>query len=93
MQIIDELEPTRRGLYGGCVGYLDFAGDSDTAIAIRTALLRDGTAYVQAGAGVVADSDPGVRGRRVPQQGGRGAARRAHREPAEPPIAPVCRPG
>ncbi|MDX3355531.1 anthranilate synthase component I [Streptomyces sp. ME01-24h] len=58
MQIIDELEPTRRGLYGGAVGYLDFAGDSDTAIAIRTAVLRDGTAYVQAGAGVVADSDP-----------------------------------
>lgn len=58
MQIIEELEPTRRGLYGGCVGYLDFAGDSDTAIAIRTALLRDGKAYVQAGAGVVADSVP-----------------------------------
>ncbi|GAA2477351.1 anthranilate synthase component I [Streptomyces thermolineatus] len=58
LQIIEELEPVRRGLYGGCVGYLDFAGDSDTAIAIRTALLRDGTAYVQAGAGVVADSDP-----------------------------------
>ncbi len=58
MQIIDELEPSRRGLYGGCVGYLDFAGDSDTAIAIRTALIRDGVAYVQAGAGVVADSDP-----------------------------------
>ncbi|MFG2140613.1 anthranilate synthase component I [Streptomyces sp. NPDC048650] len=58
LQIIEELEPTRRGLYGGCVGYLDFAGDSDTAIAIRTALLRDGTAYVQAGAGIVADSDP-----------------------------------
>ncbi|NGO70381.1 anthranilate synthase component I [Streptomyces boncukensis] len=58
LQIIEELEPTRRGLYGGCVGYLDFAGDSDTAIAIRTALLRGGTAYVQAGAGVVADSDP-----------------------------------
>ncbi|MER5640891.1 anthranilate synthase component I [Kitasatospora sp. NPDC002227] len=58
MQIIEELEPTRRGLYGGCVGYLDFAGDSDTAIAIRTAVLREGTAYVQAGAGVVADSDP-----------------------------------
>ncbi|MFF4170357.1 anthranilate synthase component I [Streptomyces sp. NPDC001744] len=58
MQIIEELEPSRRGLYGGCVGYLDFAGDADTAIAIRTALLRDGTAYVQAGAGVVADSDP-----------------------------------
>ncbi|MCH0539909.1 anthranilate synthase component I [Streptomyces sp. MUM 203J] len=58
MQIIEELEPSRRGLYGGAVGYLDFAGDSDTAIAIRTAVLRDGTAYVQAGAGVVADSDP-----------------------------------
>ncbi|HEV2636862.1 MAG TPA: anthranilate synthase component I [Actinocrinis sp.] len=58
MEIIDELEPTRRGLYGGCVGYLDFAGNADTAIAIRTALLRDGTAYVQAGAGIVADSDP-----------------------------------
>lgn len=58
MQIIEEFEPTRRGLYGGCVGYVDFAGDLDTAIAIRTALIRDGVAYVQAGAGVVADSDP-----------------------------------
>jgi anthranilate synthase component 1 len=58
LQIIEELEPTRRGVYGGCVGYLDFAGDADTAIAIRTALLRDGVAHVQAGAGVVADSDP-----------------------------------
>ncbi|MEP7054336.1 MAG: anthranilate synthase component I [Actinomycetota bacterium] len=58
MEIIEELEPTRRGLYGGVVGYLDFAGSLDTAIAIRTAVLRDGTAYVQAGAGIVADSDP-----------------------------------
>jgi anthranilate synthase component 1 len=58
MEIIDELEPTRRGLYGGVVGYLDFGGDLDTAIAIRTALVRDGVAYVQAGGGVVADSDP-----------------------------------
>ncbi len=58
MEIIEELEPTRRGLYGGAVGYLDFAGDLDLAIAIRTALLRDGTAYVQAGGGIVADSDP-----------------------------------
>jgi anthranilate synthase component 1 len=58
MELIEELEPTRRGVYGGCVGYLDFAGDLDTAIAIRTALLRDGVAYVQAGAGLVADSDP-----------------------------------
>jgi anthranilate synthase component I len=58
MELIEELEPTRRGLYGGVVGYLDFAGDGDTAIAIRTALVRDGIAYVQAGAGIVADSDP-----------------------------------
>ncbi len=58
MELIEELEPTRRGVYGGVVGYLDFAGDCDTAIAIRTAVLRDGVAYVQAGAGIVADSDP-----------------------------------
>jgi anthranilate synthase component 1 len=58
MEIIDELEQTRRGLYAGCIGYFDFAGDMDTAIAIRTALLRDGVAYVQAGGGIVADSDP-----------------------------------
>ena len=58
MALIEELEPTRRGLYGGVVGYLDFAGDADTAIAIRTALIRAGRAYVQAGAGIVADSNP-----------------------------------
>jgi anthranilate synthase component 1 len=58
MEIIEELEPTRRGVYGGVVGYLDFAGDLDVAIAIRTAVVRDGVAYVQAGGGVVADSDP-----------------------------------
>ncbi len=58
MQIIDELEPARRGVYGGVVGYLDFAGDADTAITIRTALMVGGTAYVQAGAGVVAGSIP-----------------------------------
>jgi anthranilate synthase component 1 len=58
MEIIDELEPTRRGAYGGIVGYFGFGGDMDTAITIRTALLRDGIAYVQAGGGVVADSDP-----------------------------------
>jgi anthranilate synthase component 1 len=58
MEIIEELEPTRRGLYGGVVGYFGFGGDMDTAIAIRTALIRDGIAYVQAGAGIVADSDP-----------------------------------
>jgi anthranilate synthase component 1 len=58
MEIIDELEPVRRGLYGGVVGYLDVAGDMDMAIAIRTALVRDGVAHVQAGAGIVADSVP-----------------------------------
>ena len=58
MQIIDELEPARRGIYGGVVGYLDFAGDADTAITIRTALVNDGIAHIQAGAGVVADSVP-----------------------------------
>jgi anthranilate synthase component I len=58
MEIIDELEVSRRALYGGVVGYLDFAGNADAAIAIRTALLRDGVAYVQAGGGIVADSDP-----------------------------------
>jgi anthranilate synthase component 1 len=58
MQIIDELEPVRRGLYGGAVGYFAFGGAMDTAIAIRTVLMRDGTAYIQAGAGIVADSDP-----------------------------------
>jgi anthranilate synthase component 1 len=58
MEIIDKLEPTRRGVYGGVLGYFDVAGDLDMAIAIRTALLRDGVAYVQAGAGIVADSDP-----------------------------------
>jgi anthranilate synthase component 1 len=57
MEIIEELEPSRRGIYGGALGYLDFRGNIDTCIAIRTAVIRDGIAYVQAGAGVVADSD------------------------------------
>ncbi|HEY5336500.1 MAG TPA: chorismate-binding protein, partial [Mycobacteriales bacterium] len=58
MEIIDELEPVRRGIYGGALGYLDTAGDLDMAIAIRTAVLTGGVAYVQASAGIVADSDP-----------------------------------
>jgi anthranilate synthase component 1 len=57
MEVIESLEPTRRALYAGTVGYVDASGDMDMAIAIRTAVLHDGTAYVQAGAGVVADSD------------------------------------
>ncbi|MEO8631429.1 MAG: anthranilate synthase component I, partial [Betaproteobacteria bacterium] len=58
MEIIDELEPTKRGLYSGAVGYLGFNGDMDLAIAIRTAIIKDGRLYVQAGAGIVADSVP-----------------------------------
>jgi anthranilate synthase component 1 len=58
MEIIESLEPTRRALYAGTVGYLDAGGDMDMAIAIRTAVLHQGRAYVQAGAGIVADSDP-----------------------------------
>jgi anthranilate synthase component 1 len=58
MEIIDELEPHRRGPYGGAVGYVDFAGNMDTCIALRTMVLRGTTADVQAGAGIVADSDP-----------------------------------
>ena len=58
LRLLDEMEPQRRGVYGGVVGYLDFAGDMDMAIAIRSALMKDGRAYVQAGGGIVADSDP-----------------------------------
>ena len=58
MEIIDEMEPHRRGPYAGAVGYLDFAGNMDTCIALRTIVVQDGTAYVQAGAGIVADSVP-----------------------------------
>ena len=58
MEIIDELEPTKRGIYAGAVGYLGFNRDMDLAIAIRTAVMKDGRIYVQAGAGIVADSDP-----------------------------------
>ncbi|MBU3735530.1 MAG: anthranilate synthase component I [Methylobacterium sp.] len=58
MEIIDELEPTKRGIYAGAVGYLGFNGDMDLAIAIRTAVVKDGKLYVQAGAGIVADSVP-----------------------------------
>jgi anthranilate synthase component 1 len=58
LEIIEELEPANRGLFGGVVGYFDFTGSADLAIAIRTALIRDGMAHVQAGAGIVLDSDP-----------------------------------
>ena len=58
MEIIEELEPTRRGIYGGAVGYFSFSGNMDTCITIRTILVKDDTLYIQAGAGIVADSDP-----------------------------------
>ena len=63
MEIIEDLEPARRGPYGGAVGYLDFAGNLDVAIAIRTAVVANGVLHVQAGAGIVADSDPGAEAR------------------------------
>jgi anthranilate synthase component 1 len=58
MEIIDELETLRRGPYGGCVGYVDYSGNMDTAIAIRTLLVKDGQIFLRSGAGIVADSDP-----------------------------------
>lgn len=58
MEIIEELEPTRRGIYAGAVGYFSFSGDMDTCIAIRTVVIKNGIAYIQAGAGIVADSVP-----------------------------------
>lgn len=58
MEIIDELEPVRRGIYGGAVGYVSFSGNMDLAIAIRTLVIKDGNVHLQAGAGIVADSDP-----------------------------------
>jgi anthranilate synthase component 1 len=58
MEIIDDLEPTARGPYAGAVGYIDFSGNLDTAIALRTMVAANGKAWVQEGAGIVADSDP-----------------------------------
>jgi anthranilate synthase component 1 len=58
MEVIDELEPTKRGIYGGACGYLSFGGEMDVAIAIRTGVIKDGMLYVQAAAGIVADSIP-----------------------------------
>jgi anthranilate synthase component 1 len=58
MELIDMMEPDRRGVYAGAVGYVSVSGDLDTCIALRTAVVKDNTMYVQAGAGVVYDSDP-----------------------------------
>ena len=88
MEIIDELEPTKRGPYAGVVGYVDFSGNLDTAIAIRTMVWRDGHASVQAGAGIVADSVPADedlechnKATRVAHRGRRGPAPGAARQP------------
>ncbi len=93
MQIIDDLEPTRRGPYAGAVGYVDFAGNVDTCITIRTVVLKEGTAYVQAGAGIVADSKPDAEERETRAKAGAVLAavqaaeelRRDDRDPARPP--------
>ena len=69
MQIIDELEHEKRGVYAGCVGYFSANGDMDTCIVLRTAIVKDGKMYVQAGAGIVADSVAGKRTPGVPKQG------------------------
>jgi anthranilate synthase component 1 len=60
LELIDQFEPVKRGIFGGAVGYLSWQGQMDTAIAIRTAVIKDGRLYVQAGAGVVADSSPAL---------------------------------
>jgi anthranilate synthase component 1 len=60
MEIIDELESVRRGVYAGAIGYFSYTGNTDTAIALRTLLIKNNRVYVQAGGGVVADSDPGA---------------------------------
>jgi anthranilate synthase component I len=70
MQIIDELEPSRRGPYGGAVGYLSYTGDLDTCIYIRSALVKDGRVHIQAGGGIVADSDPGYEVRETEAKAG-----------------------
>ena len=69
MQIIDELEPVKRGGYGGAIGYLSYGGDLDTAIHIRTVVVKDGVAHVQAGGGTVADARAGLRVRGVGREG------------------------
>ena len=58
MEILEATEPTKRGIYGGAVGYLSFSGDMDLAIAIRTAIIKNNTLFIQSGAGIVADSNP-----------------------------------
>ncbi len=74
MEIIDEMEPVARGPYAGAAGYLDFSGNVDTAICLRTVVIADGTAWVQAGAGLVADSDPAAEFRETQDKAAAGLA-------------------
>ena len=99
MEIIDELEKEKRGLYAGCVGYFSAAGEMDTCIVLRTALVKDGKMYVQAGAGIVADCDPASRAAGMRQQGQGavprrrgGAALRQRRAGKRGPVARSARP-
>jgi hypothetical protein len=82
MQIIDELEPVKRGGYGGAIGYLSYSGELDTAIHIRTVVVKDGVAHVQAGGGTVADAEPAKEFRESEAKAQRGAARDRARRPA-----------
>ena len=75
MELIDKLERTKRGLYGGACGYISFAGDMDVAIAIRTGVIKDQVLHVQAAAGVVADSIPELEWKETEAQGAGAAAR------------------
>jgi anthranilate synthase component 1 len=70
MQIIDELEPVKRGPYGGAAGYVSYTGDLDTCICFRSALVKDGRVHAQAGAGIVADSDPAYESRETEHKAG-----------------------
>ena len=97
MEIIDELEKEKRGPYAGCIGYFGANGEMDTCIVLRTAIVKDGRMSVQAGAGIVYDSDPAVRAAGVHQQGKgavpRGGGRGEVREPGEKgAVAPPCTP-
>jgi len=86
MEIIDELEREKRGIYAGCVGYFSANGEMDTCIVLRTALVKDGVMCVQAGAGIVADSDPAFE-----QQECVSKAKALSRSPRRPATSPAQR--
>ena len=94
MQLISEIEGTRRGIYAGALGYVGFDGALDTCIALRTIVMRDGVALLQAGAGIVADSVPRQRARGVPQQDRRALGRdRPRRDGAVRAMTVIAPPG